>query len=279
MAGITFLRTRNREALREFYLSQIGMEIWLEQAECTLLKHGNLLLGFCSGEAVEKDGLITFFYPDRTGVDALYEKMKGRALGEPEVNEKYRIYHFFAEDPEERALEFQAFLHPLAPYHDGDTLMRTRRSVRAFSPTPVPETVLDAVFETCRFSPTSMNSQSYGFVVVRSRSVLDRLAELRGNSSAPLARAPLGVAVTGDPKKSGAHQQDAIIAATHFLLAAWAHGLGTCWIGAMDRPEVKEALEIPSDHSIATVTPLGYPAETPDPGERRTVREMVRIVD
>jgi hypothetical protein len=27
------------------------------------------------------------------------------------VNDRYRIYHFFATDPEGRKLEFQAFLH------------------------------------------------------------------------------------------------------------------------------------------------------------------------
>ena len=31
------------------------------------------------------------------------------------TNEQYQIYQFFAEDPEGRTLEFQAFLHPVEP--------------------------------------------------------------------------------------------------------------------------------------------------------------------
>ena len=43
-------------------------------------------------------------------VDEEYEKFKDVAEGAPEVNEKYRIYHFFFRDPEGRMLEAQRFL-------------------------------------------------------------------------------------------------------------------------------------------------------------------------
>ena len=56
-------------------------------------------------------------------------------------------------------------------------------------------------------------------------------------------------------------------------------GLGTCWIAAMDKVDAKECLGIPLDHYIATVTPLGYPAESPDPPKRRSVDDMVRYLD
>ncbi len=279
MSGILFLRTRARDRLRAFYRDTLGMDLWLEQAECTLLKSGNLLLGFCDGETAETAGLITFFYAGRQGVDDAYRKMKSTARKAPAENERYNIYHFFAEDPEGRPLEFQAFLHPLEPHLDGEALLTTRRSVRAFkNDLPAPQ-VLDRLFETCRYAPTSMHSQSYDFVAVKNRRILDELASLRGNSSAPLARAPMAVAVCGDPARSGAHVQDACIAAYHFLLAAWAFGLGTCWIGAMDRIEVKETLGIPKERYVATVTPLGTPDEEPGAKERRDVDQMVRWVD
>ncbi|MHC4601198.1 MAG: nitroreductase family protein [Planctomycetota bacterium] len=278
MAGILFLRTRERASIVDFYRSVIGMDLWLEQAECTLLRHGNFLLGFCSGPESETSGLITFFYPDRAAVDGMYETMKGRAESPPVVNDRYRIYHFYAADPEDRALEFQTFLDPAVVSLDGESLLTTRRSVRAFRDDPVPDAVLACLFEACRYAPTSMNSQSYDYVLVRNPDTLKALAALRGNSSAPLARAPLGVAVCGDPARSGAHRQDAVIAAYHLLLAAWNLGLGTCWIGAMDRGEVKEALGIPSEHTIATVTPLGYPDESPVAGERREGEELYRVV-
>jgi nitroreductase len=157
-------------------------------------------------------------------------------------------------------------------------MLLSRRSIRSFTDRPIADDVLWKVFELCRYSPTSRNSQSYSFTVVRERAKLDWLAGVRGPNSAPINRAHLAIAITSDPTKSKRYVQDGCIAAYHFLLSAWLYGLGTCWIAAMDRDDVKEALHIPQDHYIATVTPLGYPAESPSPPERRPKKEMVRII-
>ncbi len=115
MAGIVFLRTRRLEAVREFYLSQIGMSVWLEQPGISILKHGNLLVGFHAQSEADTDVLLTFFEQSREYVDRMYEKLADVALGPPKDNPKYRIYHFFAQDPEGRKVEFQTFLHPIPP--------------------------------------------------------------------------------------------------------------------------------------------------------------------
>jgi hypothetical protein len=54
--------------------------------------------------------MITFFYPTKEDVDAIYDMLKHISTSEPKVFEKYEIYQFFAQDPEGRAIEFQAFL-------------------------------------------------------------------------------------------------------------------------------------------------------------------------
>jgi len=110
MAGIIFLKTRRLEDIRRFYESEIGMEIWLEQADCVILKHGNLLLGFCQREEVDLQGMITFYFDTNEEVDSFYEKFKETADGPPRNNPKYDIYHFFCKDPEGRTVEFQRFL-------------------------------------------------------------------------------------------------------------------------------------------------------------------------
>ena len=275
MSGIIFLKTKDLVKIKKFYVNEIGMEVWLEQKDIALLKHGNLILGMHRSGETDRFGLTTFFYRSREEVDEIYRKMKDRAVSEPKVTEQYRIYNFFAEDPEGRKLEFQAFLHPVGPYLDGEEALRTRRSVRAYAEEDLPDDTLWKLFETCRYSPTSMNSESYYFVVTRDREKLELLASLRGANSAPIAKAPLAVAVCADPAKTGAPMQDACIAAYHFALAAWMYGLGTCWIAAMDRGEAKECLGIPADHYVATVTPVGYPAETAPLPTRRAPESFV----
>ena len=279
MAGILFFKTRDLEATTGFYRERVGMDVWLEQEDCVVLSHGNLLLGFCQREERELAGTIAFFYPGRSEVDAMYLRLQDRATAAPAEKPKYRIYHFFARDPEQRELEFQTFLHPLAPFVDGRSLLVGRRSIRSFTPERVPDEVLWQVFELCRFAPTARNSQSYDFVAIRDRGRLDWLASLRGASSAPLARAGLAVAITADPARSKRHLQNGCIAAYHLLLAARVFGLGTCWIGAMDRDDVKDALQIPRERFVATITPVGYPAESPETPPRRPKEEMVRFVD
>jgi nitroreductase len=278
MAGIVFLRTEDLEGTVAFYKGEVGMDIWLEQAECTLLRHGNLLLGFCQGPSADTEGVLTFYYPTKEDVDRMYEKMAGRAEAEPMENERYDIYHFFVKDPEKRIVEFQAFRKPMAQHPGGESLLTTRRSVRTFKDDDVPEELLARIFELSRFSPTSMNSESYSFVVIRDREKLTKLAAMRGGSSEPIGRAPLAVAVVCDPAKSTAHRIDGPIAAYHFLLAAWTFGLGTCWIGSMDRPDAKALMGIAEDHFIACITPLGFGAEVPAPAQRRFVEALYRTV-
>ncbi len=109
MSGLIFLSTRALDETVRFYTSRLGMEIWLEQEDCTILRHGNLMLGFCQRETTDACGIITFYFASRGEVDDRYERLKDIADGPPKDNPKYRIYHFFLRDPEGRRLEIQKF--------------------------------------------------------------------------------------------------------------------------------------------------------------------------
>ncbi|KTG10077.1 glyoxalase [Haloprofundus marisrubri] len=113
MSGIVFFGTENHEAVVEFYTETVGAEVWLEQADCTVLKHGNLLFGFCDRDTTDDCGILTFVYDSREEVDAMADAVGDAAREEPHENETYDIYQFFADDPDGRTAEFQAFLHPV----------------------------------------------------------------------------------------------------------------------------------------------------------------------
>jgi len=111
MSGIVFFGTERLEAVVDFYVERIGASVWLEQPDCTILEYDNLLVGFCDREPADTDGIVTFVYDDREAVDGVYDRLSDVAVDEPRENERYRIYQFFAEDPEGRSVEFQTFLH------------------------------------------------------------------------------------------------------------------------------------------------------------------------
>lgn len=115
MSGIVFLKTNARKKVKDFYINEVGMELWLEWADCIVLKHGNMLLGFCDRAELDTQGCYTFLYDTKEEVDALHEKFKDIATSEPKENSKYEIYNFFTKDPEGRTVEFQAFLRPTNP--------------------------------------------------------------------------------------------------------------------------------------------------------------------
>jgi len=265
------------EKLRQFYTETIGCEIWLDQGDCTIFRHGNFMFGFCERNDTDTQGILTFFYNNRDHVDRMYQIMSDSALSPPEFNEKYRIYQFFARDPEGRTLEFQYFEHSTAPHRSADELLLTRRSFRKFKADTISESVLNNIIEIARFAPTSKNCESYYFKIIRDESLKQRISEVRGKPTGPINAAPLAVAIASDPEVSIRHIQDACIGAYHFMLSAWCHGLGTCWIAAMDRDDVKDWLGIPIDHYIATITPLGYPTK-PDkePPARKSAGEYLR---
>jgi len=110
MSGIIFLRTMDLDMIRDLYIEKIGMELWLEQKDCIILTHDNMMLGFCQRDEKDTQGMITFYFDTNEEVDSFYEKFRDTSDGPPRVNEKYDIYHFFCKDPEGRTIEFQRFL-------------------------------------------------------------------------------------------------------------------------------------------------------------------------
>ncbi|WP_458188512.1 VOC family protein [Haladaptatus sp. NG-WS-4] len=115
MRGIVFFASESRERTVSFYTGRLGAEVWLEQPDCTILQFDNLLFGFCERDAADTDGILTFVTDDREGVDALYDELADCARERPAENPRYDIYHFFADDPEGRAVEVQTFDHEIAP--------------------------------------------------------------------------------------------------------------------------------------------------------------------
>ena len=115
MTGIVFFKTKMLERVVQFYVEKVGMTVWLEQKDCIILQFDNMLVGFCQRDTCEIDGMISFDFDKKERVDMMYEQFKDLATEAPSVYQKYRIYQFFAKDPEGRNIEFQSFLDKMKP--------------------------------------------------------------------------------------------------------------------------------------------------------------------
>jgi nitroreductase len=163
-------------------------------------------------------------------------------------------------------------------------VIKTRRSIRSFSASPIPDGVLRRVLDAARVAPSGSNRQPWRFIVIRDQGLKSRLVN-SCHGQRLIAQAPVVIAACGrdiafdrgDWMGQCSMIVDVTIAMDHLILAARAEGLGTCWIGSFNNDQIKALLGIPEGWWVVALTPLGYPegeafAETTD---RKPLEEIV----
>lgn len=126
--------------------------------------------------------------------------------------------------------------------------IKTRRSVRTFNDTPVPQELADKIAEAGTYAATGRNLQAPLIIEVRNKTLRDRLskmnADVMGVDSDPFYGAPLIFVVLAD-KSVSTHVYDGSLVLGNMMLAAHALGLGSCWIHrAKEEFESDEGKEI-----------------------------------
>ena len=154
--------------------------------------------------------------------------------------------------------------------------IRTLLAVRQYRDTPVPDAVVRRIVEAGRLTGSGMNRQPWHFIVVRDSDTLRRLGALA--SSGPyVAQAPLAIVVATDRSRFAV--SDASRAIQSMLLAAWAEGVGSNWVGFGGLDEVKALLGIPANLDVLANVPFGYPARAVGRGkkQRKPLREVAHL--
>ncbi len=133
--------------------------------------------------------------------------------------------------------------------------------MRRFSTKPITDAVLHDILEAARWTGSSKNTQPWHLIVVRERRTLEALATC-GPFAGHLAGAQAAVALVMD---NGRQQFDEGRLAQNLMLAAWAHGVGSC-IGSIypedNTKRAMTALEVPDGKWLHTALSLGYPADS-----------------
>jgi nitroreductase len=167
----------------------------------------------------------------------------------------------------------------------------SRRSVRQYQETPVPDDVLTRVLEAARRAPSWANTQCTRYVVVRDPETKARLADClnRGNpATEAIKHAPVVIVACAELGKSGYYKSSLVtdrgdwfmfdvgIAMQNLALAAQALGLGTVHVGLIpDSKKVDAILELPAGVVSVEMTPLGYPSAESKGPPRKELSEIV----
>jgi len=154
--------------------------------------------------------------------------------------------------------------------------IRTLLAVRSYKDTPVPDDVVRRIVEAGRLTGSGMNRQPWHFIVIRERETLRRLGAL-ASSGSYVAQAPLAIVVATDRSRFAV--SDASRAIQSMLLAGWADGVGSNWVGFGGLESARALLDIPASLDVLAILPFGYPARAVGRGnkQRKPLRDVAHL--
>jgi len=151
--------------------------------------------------------------------------------------------------------------------------IKSRRTIRFFSPKPIPRDAILKILDCARSAPSAANRQPVEYIIVDKPEVCDSLFQLTAwagyvqpkRNPTPGKQPVAYIAVLTNPELSSpaACAVDAAAAIENILLAAWSMNIGSAWLGAIQRDQIKSLLNIPDSLAVDSVVALGYPAENP----------------
>jgi nitroreductase len=149
-------------------------------------------------------------------------------------------------------------------------LLRSRRSIRAFSDRPVEQEKLDLLIEAMLRAPVQPGKPPWEFVVVSDRKTIAQLSLAKAHGSAFIEGAALVVVVCAHPQISDVWVEYASIATLLLHLEAHDLGLGSCWVQVRLREHdgrqsageyITELLGLDPATAVEAMVAVGYPAE------------------
>ncbi|MFW9968845.1 MAG: nitroreductase family protein [Candidatus Odinarchaeota archaeon] len=158
--------------------------------------------------------------------------------------------------------------------------LKERRSIRSFQDKSLSQKDLEMILEAARWAPSVSNYQPWEFIVIKNKETLIKLAK---NSSYGkfMNEVPVAIAIVAKVKNSPKwYLIDTSLVSMNMMLMAWSLGIGTCWIGAMNREKAKQIIGIGANDHLLTVLPFGYiKGEIPEPTSRKTLSKIVKYIE
>ena len=165
---------------------------------------------------------------------------------------------------------------------DPDVLLKFlkgRRSIRSFQDKSITEKELEMILEAGRWTPSASHRQPWEFYVIKNKEILEKLSKsaFYGNF---IKSAPIAIAIVAKIKTSPKwYLIDTSLVSMNMMLMAWSLGIGTCWIGAMNRKKAKEIIGLGENDHLLTVLPLGYiEGGIPEPEPRKSLNKIVKYI-
>ena len=186
--------------------------------------------------------------------------------------------------------------------------IKKRRSIRKYSSRIVPPYKITEILDAARLAPSGCNVQPTSFILIKSAKTKDRLKKNKVFPQDWVYTAPLIIVFYGNPKDYGnfegaKYQQedgslpeditevypyfsnpeertlkDISISSSYTMLRAVELGLGTCYIGLVDRVKIKKVLQISKNAIVPFAMTVGYLAENPPSRGRKPLKKFIKKI-
>jgi nitroreductase len=178
--------------------------------------------------------------------------------------------------------------------------IKNRRSIRHYKPDPVDDKTVQTVLEAAHWAPSWGNAQCWRFIVIRDPKLKAEVAEtlykvkidnewVENAAAGSIKQAPVLIVVCAEKGKAGCsldgepltdkgeywYMFDIALAIENLTLAACALGLGTVIVGGFDTRKVSQILDVPSECTVVTMTPLGIPDHKGQVSPRKQLSEVL----
>jgi len=179
--------------------------------------------------------------------------------------------------------------HVIKPDMDVKKAIEKTRSVRKYQTKKIPSNLIEELIDAARLAPSGNNAQPWKYKVIASEKEKALLKENKIFKQDFVYKAPVIILCCADPEaypKAEFEQgfddayelralRDLAISSQNLILRATELGLGTCYVGWMNKPKTKEIFGLPERYVIPYFITLGYPADKPKTKSRKRTEEIL----
>ena len=148
-------------------------------------------------------------------------------------------------------------------------VIKIRHSCRDYLGDEISEEVLDEILQAGLSAPSAQNRQPWRYIVIKDKALIKKIAfhSIVGATNFFIKEAPVVIVACADLDSSlrfngqEYYLVDVAISFQQMMLAAWNHGVGSCWLAAFDEKALKKLLDIPEKYRIVGLSPFGFPKD------------------
>ena len=167
--------------------------------------------------------------------------------------------------------------------------IKQRRSVRKYSDKSVSEELVMELMDAARLAPSGNNAQPWIYKIISKPEDIELLKKEDIFKQSFVYTAPILILCCADPRKYPGAEfdkklddantlraiRDLSISVQNLVLRATELGLGTCYIGWMDKPRIKELYNLPPHYIVPYLITVGYAEGQGKPAKKKEMSEIL----